>query len=519
MIIREDTKQKIQTLFFNKKNRHLYLLGIIVAIAVFFRFYNLPFRYGLGDETIRDAVVGIEGARELQMPLTGPFSSTGPFTFGPWYYYQLIIATIIFPYNYTPWIYLGISSVISVLILYYIGKMLIEKYFGILLSFLGAISPTLVLSSTHLTNPNMTNVFAFASFAIFIKLIKENVSGWWAFLLGIVLGIAINIHYQMVGLLIFPLLLLVNKYKKFLYFIFTSVGIAVTFVPLLLWDLTNHWHNLRSILFYYMYGKNAIYVPNRWLFYIRDFWPSYWADVIGVPQIVASIIIVFFLMVLGFMLLKKKVSLAMILVLFAFLFNFILLRYYWGERLFGYLNHLRPFVLIFTGYTIWILYDIAAKVKYPYIKYLVLSVIIGVFFLIIPRSIERLEDPFSMEMYRQIAIVQEKYSHKTFTVYVCTNLKKNFYTPEAKSAIFLFDMNQTLSTSGIKLGIININCLYPETDLLKNDPFPIYPRIENTIFVDFSKASESALKKAYWEPYTFKTIYDSTTRWWFQEQP
>ncbi|MBI5619473.1 hypothetical protein HY950_00745, partial [Candidatus Gottesmanbacteria bacterium] len=64
------------------------VLLLILAVAIFFRFYNAPLRYGIGDDSSRDAFVAYQGAKDLQFPLTGPFSSLGQFTFGPWYYWQ-----------------------------------------------------------------------------------------------------------------------------------------------------------------------------------------------------------------------------------------------------------------------------------------------------------------------------------------------------------------------------------------------------------------------------------------------
>ena len=78
---------------FHRRYWKLYLLLIILIIGIFFRFYNTPMRYSLGDDSSRDAMVAFEDAKEFQLPLLGPFSSLGPFTFGPWYYYQLIFKT------------------------------------------------------------------------------------------------------------------------------------------------------------------------------------------------------------------------------------------------------------------------------------------------------------------------------------------------------------------------------------------------------------------------------------------
>ncbi len=514
-----ETKQKNHfTSFFQNRYFHIYVLIAIILVAIFFRFYNIPFRYGLGDEEVREAIIGIEGARQLQAPMTGGFSSAGSFTWGPWFYYQMIIVSLLFPYLYSPWIYLDITSVVCVIVMYKIGEELEGKNFGLLLALFCALSPAFIISATHLTFPDLTNIFAVVAFFLFTKIAKKDISYWWSFIFGIVLGIAINIHYQMTGLLILPVILLVYKYKKFLYFVFTSIGITLTFIPLLLWDLTNHWHNFRNILYYYQYGKNAIYVPNSWTIYLRDFWPSYWADVLGVPQIIASIIMILFVFVAGWMIVKKKISKPTMLILAAFMFNFILLRYYWGEKFFGYLNYLRPFVIIATCFTIWTLYAIAHKSKYPYTKYLVVIGVIVLILFILPRSIERLnKDPFTMNIYRQVAIIQKKFPNKKFTVYICASPGKSTDTAEAKSTIFLFDLSKRLSSNGKKLGVYGRYCLPPKIIALNNASSSAM--IRDTSFFDFSKASDSALTKAYWKPYSFGAIYDSTTRWWFKEQP
>ena len=110
---------------------HAILLLIVMLVAVFFRFYNTPNRYGFDYDPTRDALVVDYAAKTLQFPLIGPPSGIGPFTFGPWYYYQLILFKIIFPVAYSPWIYIGILSTISVFIMHKIGVLLGGKKIGI----------------------------------------------------------------------------------------------------------------------------------------------------------------------------------------------------------------------------------------------------------------------------------------------------------------------------------------------------------------------------------------------------
>lgn len=484
-----------------------YLLIIILLIAAFLRFYNYPYRYSLGEETVRDAVIGIEGARQLQLPLTGAFSSLGPFTFGPWYAYQLIIFTILIPYVYSPWIYLSIISVLYVFIMYKIGKLIEGENFGLILALLAAISPAQIISATHLTSHNNTNLFAVLAIWIFLYVVLKNVSYWWGFILGLVIGIGINLHFQMAGLLILPLILLFYKRKKYLYFITAASGVFVSFLPLLFFELNNHWFTTRNIIHYVLYGKNAIYVPNRWLFYLRDFWPSFWSDALGVPVWMGSIVIIMFVILMSWSIYKKKLSLQMLLLILAFTFNFILLRYYWGPRFFGYLNFLRPFVFIFTAFTIL---NLKRTVFNIYGASLILLLLIV---LALPKvSVQLARDPFTMMTYQGISDIEGKYPNKKFTLYACSRFYESSYNASVYSFLFLLELKHKSSDKGIKIGVKS-DCGYPQNEAKFKESYPIFG---NTGIIDFSGASESLLLGAGWKPVAFSKMYDSYARWWFK---
>ncbi len=497
--------------FFQRK-WHLCLLAFLVFFAVFLRFYNFPLRYGLGDETVRDAVVGIEGARELQLPLVGAFSSAGPFTFGPWFYYQLIIFSLIVPSMYASWIYLSLASVLCVVVLYKIGELVESKIFGLLLAFLATLSPALIIAGTHLTTQNLTNIYAMSAVWIFLKLILQKLSYWWGFIFGIILGIGVNLHYQMTGLLILPIILLVYKPRRFLYFFTSLVGIGVTFLPLLFFDLNNHWFTFRNVLYYLQYGKNTIYVPNRWLFYLRDFWPSYWADVIGISTILASIIMVVLILIVIRQITKKKLPTYMVLLLIAFAVNFIILRFYWGPRFFGYLNFLRPFVFIFTGYVFFTIYKIIDK------KYTLLLVVAFLTAFILPKNIPYLAaDPFTVDMHRRVQIMEANYPGKKFKVYGCKGANSS-YGAVTKSLVFLLESKRKFDNFGMPLGTIDPGCKYFSSDSAKiiDEMYPTFP---NTGIIDFFRVTESSFQEAGWSPISFRSMSDEITRWWFNEQP
>ncbi|MCL5069285.1 MAG: glycosyltransferase family 39 protein [Actinobacteria bacterium] len=493
-------------------NPYPILLIAIILVGFFLRFYNFPYRYGLGEETVRDAVIGIEGARELQAPLVGAFSSLGPFTFGPLYGYQLILSYLIFPFNYSPWIYLSLISVLYIFIIFKIGELLRGKTFGIILALIAAFSPAQVISATHLTSHNNTNIFAILAIWVFLRILQKGGSYWWGFVLGLALGFGISLHYQMAGLLVLPLFILAARFKKYLYFVSSSLGVFITFIPILFFELNNHWFNTRNMIYYLQYGKNAIYVPNRWLFYVRDFWPNFWADSLGVPVLFSLLIILVFGAIIVWLYKKKELKLPLIFLLIAFIINFIFLRYYWGQRFYGYLNYLRPFVFIFTGYVFLYLYLSKTKIiKYLGILLVILTIIFG-----IPRNLAQMEkDGFSTKIYEEISILENTYKDKKFNIYGCSNFYRGSYNGKVFSFVFLLDLKNKIDPSGVKIGVKSEDCLVPDVSKHKK----VKAQINETQMIDFSSTSENEILKAGWKPVSFKSIYKLNARWWFEEQP
>ncbi|OGH43940.1 MAG: hypothetical protein A3J14_01980 [Candidatus Levybacteria bacterium RIFCSPLOWO2_02_FULL_37_18] len=498
---------------YKRNRRDVIKLTIIILLGSFLRLFNFPYRYGLGEETVRDAVVGIEAARELQLPLTGAFSSLGPFTFGPLYTYQVAFSYLVLPFNYSPWIYLSLISIFYIYIIYKIGEILNGKNFGLILAFIAAISPAQIISATHLTSHNNTNIFVALTIWIFLKIFKKNISYWWGFFLGVSLGFGMNLHYQMTGLFILVILLLFYKPKRYLYFITSIVGIFVTFIPLFIFELNNHWFNVRNMIYYAMYGKNLMYVPNRWLFYVRDFWPAFWADALGVPLIGGYISIVIVSVIFLAVLKKRKLTAPFLALIICFIFNFILLRYYWGHRFFGYLNFLRPFVFILTGFALLYLFQIK-----QYGKYIGSILFIFLTLFAVPRIKDSIiKDPFTMQMYKEVAILKNKFPSKKITVYKCTKKYISGSNTEPFSFAFLLDKDRLLTKSGVNIGFIGTkenNCISSRNELSKN-----ILEIKDTNLLDLSHISKNSLVKDGWEIIDFKYIYDLNARWWFREQP
>lgn len=494
------------------------VLLLILTVAIFFRFSNASVRYGIGDDSSRDAFVAYQGAKDLQFPLTGPFSSLGQFTFGPWYYWQLIVFTRLTHHSFAPWIYLALASTAFVFVMYATATQLMAPTAGLIVAILVSLSPPQISTAKGLTNPNLISLFAGLSVLLFLKLTTSNRSSWWWFLWGLVLGIGINIHYQMAGLVLFLPLVLFTQKKPLRLLLWTCVGIGVTLVPMLLFDANNHWFLLRHMTEYYLRGKNAYYIPYRWLWYLRDFWPQFWAHTVGLPKVTGipllAVVAGTFLLALR----KKQLAKPWILLLIVFGINFLALRYYWGERFFGYLQFLHPFIFLFTGFVLWKLLSFS--------RLLGMLATAGLIIAILPASIRELPADYPNLMARKdLALVKQVLPNQQIRIYSC---KRRGFSRTIALAYLLHIEKRLTDQGGTALGYWDADCGYPATASVNpysqtpviNQLESYYPNLPSSALIKLTHATASALMQAGWgDPITPKGMFDATVRWWFREQP
>lgn len=488
-----------------KLSKH-HLLIIILLIGFFFRFYNTPARYGFDYDATRDALIAIYGAREMQLPLIGPPTSVGSFTFGPWYYYQLIIFKLLSTFDYAAWISIGFFSFLSIFILYKIGELLGNRWLGLIVAAFVAISPSQVILATTLSNPSSVFLYSVLAIWIFLKVIHTKVSKWWVFLFGLVLGIGVTNHYQMVGYFVLPFIALFFVKKSKLQYIFTFfLGLCVAFMPIFFFDIQNNWHTVRGIVYYILHGtSNPIYVPNSWSIYIRDFWPTFWSYTLGVPNIIGVSVIVCFFFLCLWLLIKRKMSLLLVATLIVFTFNFLYFRYYKGERVIYYLYYLQPFIFIFSSYLLWSIF------KFKYGKYIGLLVFVGLCIFIFPSSMMQLRSNEENLIYNKyINQLIENYPTKKFSLYNCGTNQRN----RAYGLAFLLDNKQKLSNNGIRIGIADSTCKLEQANAESHAKKKIKINTENrdVVFIALS-GSTSQLYTEGWIDVSPENVYNAIIR-------
>ncbi|MBI4999397.1 glycosyltransferase family 39 protein, partial [Candidatus Gottesmanbacteria bacterium] len=257
------------------------ILGLLIVMGFFLIFYDFENRFSLGWESNRDFVISDIGFQEKQLPLTGPWASIAPLTTGPWYWYYLILSRVFIPSSYAPWIMIGLTSVATVFVMYKIGVLLENEKLGLILALITTLSPHLIENSLLLTNTSPIVFLTSVVILVFLYLFLEKRKWYWGLLFGWLVGITLLTHYQGAGLLfLIPLLFFLKKNK--LKTLFASLlGLLIASLPILFFELNNHWFNTRGILDFILHTQYRLWTPMRWKTFVFDFYPQVWATFTG----------------------------------------------------------------------------------------------------------------------------------------------------------------------------------------------------------------------------------------------
>jgi len=227
-------------------------------LAAFLRFYRLEEHMTfLGDEG-RDAIVIKNMFTVYHFPLIGPPTSVGNMYLGPLYYYMMAIPMGIFYLN--PVAAAGMNAllgVVTVVIIYFLGKEWFNRQAGLVAAYLYAISPVAITYSRSSWNPNPAPFFALICMFSLYKLHKTG-NFLWLSLTGFSAAAALQMHY--LAAILIPIILVIWSYEIVLrklnqsktksLFLGTMIGICsfiFVMLPLLLFDLRHNFLNYRAV--------------------------------------------------------------------------------------------------------------------------------------------------------------------------------------------------------------------------------------------------------------------------------
>ncbi len=469
-----------------------FLLVLILLVSAFFRFYNTPARYGFDFDPTRDALIITYAAKYFHLPLIGAASGIAPITFGPWYYYQMIIWQIIFPFTYSAWYLVGITSVLVSFFLYKIGGMLENKWYGLILALFAAISPSETGQTQGLSNPDLIPIYSTLIIWMFVRFSNYKNADWkWLFMWGFLLSIGINIHYQMLGLILLPIFYFILYHKNNILKVSSfTIGFFLPWIPLVIFNVLTNWSTLTGTIYF---THNHGYIANGWKLYLSNFWLPFWSYIWGVNNLIGILIFLFTLIIFIYLLVRKKLSTTYLILISVFLINFLILRYAIAQRDYYYYLYLHSLIFIFFATALWQI----KKIKFGLLVISLLIFVITISMLgkdFIP--LQARKDQSDMLKMANMFINQS--NGKKITLFACGKAGQNYVQGVE---FFLMQTNKLSdNTTGARYGIADFSCPLKLTSTI--------------ITVDLRSSSLKDINKQGWKLITPEIVYNNTLEWW-----
>lgn len=201
----------------------------------------IPFSFDHG----RDSLAVLHLIKTLNPVFVGPWTSIPGLFFGPGWYYLLAPAY---------WLFRGdpVAGALTMFLIALIGIILAYKYLGVYEAIILAAAP---LWSQLTTGASNSFPMAFIGLLLVIALKR----GWNAFWLGIILGLGFHFSSALaiLWLLIVPWLIKVRHWPSL------TLGLFITFIPQLLFELKNNWLEVKSVIEYFRLGENQHLTPGK----------------------------------------------------------------------------------------------------------------------------------------------------------------------------------------------------------------------------------------------------------------
>lgn len=486
----------------NLKVSELYILIVIILTSFFLRFVNYSNRWGLAYDQARDTIVSHQILIEKSIPVSGPFSASGPFVFGPiWYWFHSFI-TLLNP-NEVMWLWYVQTSISAIMpiVLFFAGKKLINAKFGLLLALLFAISTAQIAQATNLTYSTFAGFVSVFMLLFLVYSIKTKRS-LYVFLTAFCMGLAINIHFQAVGFFLMLPILIVFNAKNLKNIALIIVGFLIPFLPLLIFDFTsNHYQSSNILEYLFNRGSNAA-LPKRWLTYIGEFWPNAYSHIIGGYWPMGIILPVIIFVTTLVLLIKKKIEAAVFLVLLFFSLNFVVLRYFKGNIYDAFLVFLHPSIILITA---WVIYKI---IRWKLVFGLLILIVTVAFTLV--KNYEEISNATNFTAVNSINTMNhltKKFPEEKFAMYdyEFKNSSRSYPT------VMYMMKNNLLSDSGRKIGFVRATI---SAELEIHESPVVMGKLNENILLDLSSFSKEDLLEKGWIFINPSGVYDSVINWY-----
>lgn len=335
------------------KNQIIILLILLSALA--WRFVNYDHRWTLSQDQARDAIIAYHALKTGELPLLGPPSSAGEFSFGPIYYWIIILLTFLTPGVINgPWIGFTLFSTLTVVVMYYLGRVLEGHRLGLILALISSFASASVFHSVDLLNPMLiplTTALAFLNLAIYLK----RGGRIWILMVGLAISLSISFHLQALGLLTLAFLLFLFRRRgtKVTDWSVLSLGLIIPWIPVILFLTSNHFKVITNIFDYLSVGHQKFVYTNYWVKDLTSTWPKLFGEVLFFKPYYGYLVLMIAAIISLILRPKLKENPAWWVILGSLLIQVFLLPLYQGPRLPVYMLVFHPYIILLTGWVVW----------------------------------------------------------------------------------------------------------------------------------------------------------------------
>ncbi len=485
------------------------IIGLVVIIGVVLRFWDLPNRVVVYADSARDAIFAKEALLEGKIPVIGPFSSCGPFVFGPIYFWYLMAAYLVMPaVSLAPWYATAFLSVVTLLLLIDSGRRTNGKAGGIITALIAAFSPAQIFRSMSVTPHSLVGVSIAA--VLWSTLVYAEKKTWkYIFLMGLAVGIAISLHYQALSLVVMGgiiFLLPAGNFKKILRHSLVYLGgIVLPFIPLFYWDMNQGWANLRNLMDFIFIGQYRIFVSRRWLSFITDFLPKTVSEIVGGDQAMVWVTLGLGAVAVWSLVKTRRLTKEVIWINLVLALQIIVIRYARVDLYEGYLVFLHPLVIFVVG---WI---IAQVTKLKYWRYAASIVLVGLIVGSVVKDVGIISrrNNFVTDVDSVIDQIVRSRPNQKFVLYDHIYASGEF----SYALSFLLSRRQLLETNGAPLAV----CLW-ECPKGSGKEITTVKMGNHYVISDLSATEAATLKPPVWYDVSPKNVLQEMGFWW-QEKP
>ncbi|MEI6327124.1 MAG: glycosyltransferase family 39 protein [Candidatus Roizmanbacteria bacterium] len=281
------------------KKSHLFwcLALALIVFAFFLRVYRIPEYLTFLSDQGRDAIILKRIVTLEKWVFVGPTTSIGNVFTGPFFYYLVAPFMLLWRLDPAGPAYgIAIINTIGLILSFVFVYKNFSKTTSVIFLVLAGFSANQILQSRFSWNPNPVSTFSFLALACWYYSMKEGKMRWFV-ITGVIVGLCLQLHYMTV-LLLLPMgievlitsfHLLRSKahphYGSLIHY-FRKISVAIisgvfTFIPLILFDVKNHFINLKTLLRATSTGeiqaKNIAYLDR-----FNDSLRSMWHHALGV---------------------------------------------------------------------------------------------------------------------------------------------------------------------------------------------------------------------------------------------